>query len=41
LQEDGTKLKGEITLVIAPGQDVKSTQSSEAKGMGFDLNKDS
>ena len=40
IREDG-KLKGEITLVIAPGEDKEAKVASEAKGMGFDVSRDS
>lgn len=40
IREEG-KLKGEITLVIAPGEDKVAKVANEAKGLGFDVSRDS
>ena len=40
MMDDGTKLKGEITMVISPGEDWQGSVNKEAKGMGFDMKKD-
>lgn len=38
---EGGRLKGEVTLVLAPGEDEVGKISAEAKGLGFDISKDS
>lgn len=40
-QTEGSKLKGEVTLLLAPGDDENRRQAEEARGLGFDVNKDS
>lgn len=37
---EGGRLKGEVTLVIAPGEDIDAKMNVEAKGLGFDITKD-
>lgn len=38
---EGGRLKGEVTIVIAAGEDVEGKMNAEAKGLGFDVSKDS
>lgn len=38
---EGGRLKGEVTLVVAPGEDATGKLHAEAKGLGFDISKDS
>jgi len=37
---EGSRLKGEVTLIIAPGEDLDAEVSRIAKGSGFDPTKD-
>jgi len=38
---EGSKMKGEVTLIVAPGEDQEEYMAEIAKGSGFDPKRDS